>query len=300
MAVAFSPDGSTVAASCAHARRAKRPLSLIPARARPKARAPHRKHGEKGLDGSIALFDVESSALAASDDLSHGCMYVDFENVSLGLLRFRFEATVSRERSLQKRATCHRDDASSELSRDRPNASTPVSNRSASKFKRENSLAKSSHSIRRRAQVSARGAHGPGPERRVVPGRPHPARHVPSHLSLFGAFLSQLSFETKRRLSASDDARVHAYDVERSTKPFETFAAHSSWVLDVAAAPDGRHFATCGSDRSVKIWDLNMKCVVTTLETHADQIWSLAYSPDGTKLVSASDDASLHLYNAAQ
>lgn len=93
---------------------------------------------------------------------------------------------------------------------------------------------------------------------------------------------------------------MHAYDVERSTKPFETFAAHSSWVLDVAAAPDGRHFATCGSDRSVKIWDLNMKCVVTTLETHADQIWSLAYSPDGTKLVSASDDASLHLYNAAQ
>ncbi|KAL7472404.1 hypothetical protein ACHAXS_012811 [Conticribra weissflogii] len=32
-------------------------------------------------------------------------------------------------------------------------------------------------------------------------------------------------------------------------------AAHRGWVMDMAPFPDGRRFATCGSDGSVKVWD---------------------------------------------
>ncbi|KAH8098041.1 hypothetical protein JL720_963 [Aureococcus anophagefferens] len=78
-------------------------------------------------------------------------------------------------------------------------------------------------------------------------------------------------------LSACDDSTVQAYDVARPGKPFETFYAHRSWALGVAFSPDNRHFATCSSDRTVKIWDLNMKTCNLALGSVCDET-CLAYA----------------------
>ena len=32
-------------------------------------------------------------------------------------------------------------------------------------------------------------------------------------------------------------------------------AAHRGWVMDLSPFPDGHRLASCGSDRSVKVWD---------------------------------------------
>ncbi|CAN0446070.1 unnamed protein product [Ectocarpus sp. 12 AP-2014] len=126
--------------------------------------------------------------------------------------------------------------------------------------------------------------------------------------------------------TASDDMRVNVYDV-KNTSLVASFTGHTSWVLSVDCCPDGRHFATghrkhvfprcvcpCfrvlyvfgslehrrGSDQTVKIWDMAAKeCVHTFDSAHNNQVWSVAYSPAGDKLVSGCDDGVLQVFEKA-
>ena len=56
-------------------------------------------------------------------------------------------------------------------------------------------------------------------------------------------------------LSGSDDSHVNIYDVAPHRAPalVTSLSGHSSWVLAVAARPDGGAFATCGADHTVKV-----------------------------------------------
>jgi WD repeat-containing protein 61 len=99
--------------------------------------------------------------------------------------------------------------------------------------------------------------------------------------------------------TASDDGRVLFYDTSALTSHSASIASligHASWVLTVDASPDEVHIATGSSDKLVKIWDTRSKEAVHTFEAHSDQVWSVAFNPDGTKLASVGDDARLQLY----
>jgi WD40 repeat protein len=61
-------------------------------------------------------------------------------------------------------------------------------------------------------------------------------------------------------------------------------------VRRVALTPDGRRFATGGSDGSISIWDVASHEEVATLEGHKETVMQLAFTPDGNHLVSVSKD----------
>jgi len=106
--------------------------------------------------------------------------------------------------------------------------------------------------------------------------------------------------DSRMILTACDDCRVLCFDPHRQAQYVDEYTAHTSWVLGVAPAPDGKHFASCSADRTVKIWDMAGPTkgeVAAVLEQgHYDQIWACAYSPDGTKLVSVADDATMQVH----
>ncbi len=65
--------------------------------------------------------------------------------------------------------------------------------------------------------------------------------------------------------AADDDGHLYSYDASCNNEqtnmsaPVKLVAcaisAHRGWVMDVCSFPDGRRLASCGSDRSIKVWD---------------------------------------------
>ncbi len=62
---------------------------------------------------------------------------------------------------------------------------------------------------------------------------------------------------------------------------------HSEFVNIVALSPDGMFLATGSADKTVKLWHVETQECFQTLSGHIGSIVSLAFSPDGTLLVSA-------------
>jgi WD repeat-containing protein 61 len=102
--------------------------------------------------------------------------------------------------------------------------------------------------------------------------------------------------------TACDDCHVHIYDA-REKGLVGAMSGHASWVLSIDASPDGLAVATGSSDRTVRLWDLNMRTSVQTMSNHSDQVWAVAFRPPGGagvragRLASASDDKSVSLYD---
>lgn len=75
--------------------------------------------------------------------------------------------------------------------------------------------------------------------------------------------------------------------------------SHSSGITSVAVARDGARLVSAGGyDKAVKLWDAASGRLLRTFEVPSDQVNSVALSPDGTRILSASDKA-LRLWDAA-
>ena len=47
-------------------------------------------------------------------------------------------------------------------------------------------------------------------------------------------------------------------------------SGHASWVLSIEVSPDGLAVATGSSNRTVRLWDINMRTSVQTMSNHSD------------------------------
>ena len=122
-----------------------------------------------------------------------------------------------------------------------------------------------------------------------LPGHHRPVRSV--------AF----SADSTKVLTACDDMHSHVYDAANGAL-VAALGGHASWVTAVAPHPGGVFAATASSDSTVKLWDLRStggaSGPLQTAREHSDQVWGVAWSGDGTKLASVSDDKSLCVYAA--
>src|SRR5262245_1832629 len=74
---------------------------------------------------------------------------------------------------------------------------------------------------------------------------------------------------------------------------------HTSTVLCLALAPDGKTLATGGWDRTVKFWDVASGKEKLTLRGPTGLVHAVAFSPDGRVLASASWDGVIRLWDVA-
>ncbi|HCB32995.1 MAG TPA: hypothetical protein DEP39_07805, partial [Deltaproteobacteria bacterium] len=80
-----------------------------------------------------------------------------------------------------------------------------------------------------------------------------------------------------------------------SGKSLLSHKGHTSQILAASFSPDGKRFATAGSDLFIKIWEYPQGEELGKLKGHKKPVTTLAFSPDGKLLASGSQDNQIFL-----
>jgi WD40 repeat protein len=106
--------------------------------------------------------------------------------------------------------------------------------------------------------------------------------------------------ENDKVISGSADETVRVWNTV-SGEELRAFKGHSANVSAVAVSPDGHDFASASGDQTVRVWDAASPPRPRTLQspsvlTYGGGVECLAFSPDGRKLISGHDDNALRVW----
>mmetsp|Transcript_19117 Transcript_19117/g.29900 ORF Transcript_19117/g.29900 Transcript_19117/m.29900 type:complete len:501 (+) Transcript_19117:40-1542(+) len=124
--------------------------------------------------------------------------------------------------------------------------------------------------------------------------------------------------------AGDDDGKLYSYDASLAlSETSESFnvaspvklvacalAAHKGWIMNLCAFPDGNRVATCGSDKSVRVWDCGMGLASGTPVHSFDGanegwVWGVDCSSGAAgsarlKLVGCGNDGSMQVFSCSE
>jgi WD40 repeat protein len=123
--------------------------------------------------------------------------------------------------------------------------------------------------------------------------------HVEGHMGALTCVA--VTPDGKRALLGSrNDRNFQLWPLEqkRIYRPLQVYRGHDGWVNSVALSADGKT-AVSGGDKTVRLWDVDSGKQLHCLTGHTDTVKSVAISPDGGRVASASVDGTVRLWDAA-
>lgn len=82
------------------------------------------------------------------------------------------------------------------------------------------------------------------------------------------------------------------------SKTRTTFEGHTSEMISVAFAPDGKRLVSGAYDCAVHLWDVDSGAMLNTLLGTQSEVKALEFAPDGSDLVLGVDDKMVHVWHA--
>jgi WD40 repeat protein/tRNA A-37 threonylcarbamoyl transferase component Bud32 len=79
-----------------------------------------------------------------------------------------------------------------------------------------------------------------------------------------------------------------------------TLHGHTEDVYFVAYSPDLARVASCGKDRTIRLWDTGTGKLLTVLRGHSGDVDEIVFSPDSDALASCGDDGTVRLWDLAK
>ena len=112
-------------------------------------------------------------------------------------------------------------------------------------------------------------------------------------------------------LFGTQDGSLHLWDVNAGARLDNRerlfLVSHDGPISALDFSPDGDRFVSAGHvaftpsavnrDFAAIVWDLEVVSQVATFDLHQGQIRDMAYSPDGSRIMSGADDGAMRLWN---
>ncbi len=114
-----------------------------------------------------------------------------------------------------------------------------------------------------------------------------------------------IAFSPDGKLLASggDDNKIMLWDMPGGKLRGQPLSGHTDWVTGLAFSPTpppgaGRNIlASTGRDNRVILWEAATGQPITTLTGHTGSVWTLAFTPDGSRLATAGTDQIIILWD---
>ncbi|KAI9435568.1 WD40-repeat-containing domain protein [Lactarius indigo] len=98
-------------------------------------------------------------------------------------------------------------------------------------------------------------------------------------------------------VSGSSDAEIAIWERNDSSQPIRRFGGHEGPILSIYVF--GEKIFSSSEDRTIKVWELSTGySLISIPRDHTKCINAIALSPDGQRIVSASDDASIRIFDS--
>jgi WD40 repeat protein len=107
-----------------------------------------------------------------------------------------------------------------------------------------------------------------------------------------------INFDASRAATAGSDKMARLWNLTTG-KEIQTFAGHSDKLIGVAISPDGKSLLTGSWDKTARLWDLATGKEIRTFTGHTDKAGAVTFSADGRRVLTASTDHTLRLWDVA-